>query len=134
MVWFIKYYFTHAPSVHDFTPAHAATQALPYVFPSQPQTGLYSIVHIQSVFATPRQSLPVFVVLHAVKSKVAPNKNLKSMVDNFNFSIQFFLLKILFYFYRFLSKMLFYIFYMLTCHKFEYAKVRKLRYGKLDRR
>ena len=38
------------------------------------------------------------VVLHAVKSKVATIKILNSKVNDFNFSVQFFLLKIPFYF------------------------------------
>jgi len=84
MGWFIKYYFAHAPSVQDFTPAHAATQALLYVFPSQPQTGLYSIVHIQSGFDRPMQVLTCLVVLHAAKNKIATIKILKSMVKDFN--------------------------------------------------
>ena len=83
--WFIKYYFLHAPSVQDFTPAHAATQALLYVFPSQPQTGLYSIVQIQSGFDRPTQLFTCLVVLHAVKSKVATIKTLKSIVNDFIF-------------------------------------------------
>ncbi len=42
-------------------PAHFASQALPYVFPSQPQTGSYSLVHMQSSTGVPLQ-LIVFLV------------------------------------------------------------------------
>ncbi|HUS02898.1 MAG TPA: hypothetical protein VMY77_14270 [Chitinophagaceae bacterium] len=42
-------------------PAHFASQALPYVFPSQPQTGTYSFVHIQSAMAVPLQA-DIFLV------------------------------------------------------------------------
>ena len=47
--------YLHAPEVQFFMPAHLASQALPYVFPSHPQTGIYSFVHIQPVIAVPLQ-------------------------------------------------------------------------------
>ena len=51
----------HFPADHVLTPAHFASQALPYVLPSQPQTGLYSLVHIQSGIAAPMQ-FDIFLV------------------------------------------------------------------------
>ena len=51
-------------------PAHAATQALPYTLPSQPHTGWYCMVHIQSALAIPTQAfLSILVVLQQAKNK-----------------------------------------------------------------
>lgn len=75
-IYLIGNYFLQDPSVHDFTPAQAATQALLYVFPSQPQTGLYSIVQIQPGFGGALQTFICFVVLHEVISKTTTINNL----------------------------------------------------------
>jgi len=44
------------PLVKDFTPSQLATQALPYVLPSHPQTGSYCMVQAQSLILGPIQS------------------------------------------------------------------------------
>jgi hypothetical protein len=69
--------YLHCPEVQFFTPAHFASQAFPYVFPSQPQTGIYSFVQIQSAMAVPLQ--PDIFLVHdeeiILKSIKADNRN-----------------------------------------------------------
>jgi hypothetical protein len=43
-VFKFRLYYLHSPFSHLVTPARPATQGLEYVFPSQPQTGSYSMV------------------------------------------------------------------------------------------
>ncbi len=46
-------YFLHTPGVMEVTPARLASQALLYVLPSQPHTGLYSVVQFKSGLGWP---------------------------------------------------------------------------------
>ena len=71
-------YYLHCPGVQLFKPAHLAWQALPYVFPSHPQTGSYCCVHIQSAIAIPLQADIFFV-----QDVADPRRMIKA--DNRNF-------------------------------------------------
>jgi hypothetical protein len=70
--------YLHSPEVQFLMPAHLASQALPYVFPSHPQTGIYSFVHMQLAIAVPLQ-----FVMFLVQDGVIPARTMKA--ENMNF-------------------------------------------------
>ena len=65
-------FYGHSPFVKLFTPAHPASHALPYVFLSQPQTGSYCFVHMQSGLAGPTHS-ELFVLQVAWQQAIRKN-------------------------------------------------------------
>lgn len=70
----------HFPFVHVFTPAHCASQALPYVLPSHPHTGSYCMVHTQSRIGAPLHTVAFFVQEITIKRKNIAEMNMLFML------------------------------------------------------
>lgn len=79
------YFPGHSPLLTTLMLAHSAAQALPYVLPSQPHTGSYCIVHIQSGLGLATQAS---LLLHDAIEMTSTLSVIYKVFINMNFSLK----------------------------------------------